>query len=208
MTGQVRTPGHIRMVLPGEWAHVPLADAETTRAFAQRLVKARVGRDDRLASVRRDAVTQLCETADKARASGSHTLAVALELVPGVPFAASMVGRDAKWPSDLDAGEPGSEEIEPAERLARDFPTAEVVELRSGPAARTVESGVLRGKEQEIASVSVAFRIPRPDSDDLLTLRFTGPDMGRPELIAKLFEAVADSVEFTRRRVLSGDRTE
>jgi len=206
VTGQVTTPGHLRMVLPGEWAHVPLADPEVTRAFAQRLVKARVGRDDRLASVRRDAVTQLCETADKARATGAHTLAVALELVPGVPFSASMVGRDAKWPSDLEAEKP-AEELEPAERLARDFPAAEIVELRSGPAAKTVESGVLRGKEQEIRSVSVAFRIPRPDSDELLTLRFTGPDMGRPELIAQLFEAVADSVEFTRRRVLSGDRT-
>lgn len=217
MTGQVTTPGHIRVVLPGAWANVPLPDAETTRAFAQRLVRDRVGRDDRLASVRRDAVNQLCDTADKARASGSHTLAIALEIVPGVPFAASMVARDTPWPSDGARTAPAGEDapaddapaLDPAApedvvaRLEREFPGAEIVELPAGPAARTHETGVIQGKEETATSVSVAYRIPRPDSGELLHVRFTGPDVGRPELIAQLFDAIAGSVEFTRSRVLA-----
>ena len=104
----------------------------------------------------------------------------------------------ARDPEDGSAEPPQDESN--AERLARAFPGAEVVELVSGPATRTRESGVLRGTAEETSSVSVAYRIPRPDSDDLLHLRFTGPDMGRPDLVAQLFEAVAGSVEFTRRR--------
>lgn len=205
MTGQVTTPGHIRVVLPGAWADVPLADPGTTRKFAQRLVRERIGRDDRLASVRRDAVVQLCDTADKARSSGCHTLAIALEIVPGVPFAASMVARDTPWPED--PGPTGALEgdsaAEPdvAARLARTFPASQVVELPAGPAARLQEAGVLRGKDEETASVSLSFRLARPDSDDLLNIRFTGPDVGRPELIAQLFEAIAGSIEFTRERL-------
>jgi len=200
MTGQVTSPGHIRLVLPGAWANVPLDDPEGTRRFAQRLVRERVGRDDRLAQVRREAVAQLCETADKARASGSHTLAIALEIVPGVPLAASMVARDVAWPDDV-AG--GSTPQDLTARLAAAYPAAELVELPAGPAVRVQESGVLRGKEEETSSVSVLYRIPRPDADALLTVRFTGPDVGRPELIAQLFDAIAGSVEFTRERLIA-----
>lgn len=204
MTGQVTTPGHIRVVLPGEWANIPLTDPESTRKFAQRLVRERVGREDRLASVRRDAVAQLCDAADKARASRSHTLAIALEIVPGVPFAASMVARDTPWPDDVDPVDGPHAAAEPedaAVRLERSFGSAEIVELPAGPAARTYETGVIQGKDESATSVSVAYRIPRPDSDELLYVRFTGPDVGRPELITRLFDAIAGSVEFTRARL-------
>ncbi|NLF05322.1 MAG: hypothetical protein GX593_10040 [Actinomycetales bacterium] len=189
-------PGHIRFVLPGAWANVPLVEPDQTRKFVQRLVQERVGRDDRLASVRREVTRQMCDTAAKAHASGAHTLALALEIVPGVPFAASMVARDAPWPDDV----PVTDHPEAAERLAQAFPGAEVVELTAGPATRVQSSGVLRGKDETTSSVSVHFRVPRPDTGALLHVRFTGPDMGRPDLIARLFDAVADSVEFTRAR--------
>lgn len=204
MTDQVTTSGLIRIVLPGEWANIPLADAEVTRKFVSRLVRERVGRDDRLASVRRDAVGQLCDTADKARATRAHTLAIALEIVPGVPFAASMVARDSPWPT----AEPV---VEPAptapERLALAFPAAEVVELPAGLAARWREAGVIQGHEEQTTSVSVEYRIPRPDSDDLLHIRFTGPDVGIPDVIVQLFDAIAGSVEFTRERVVIDEPT-
>ncbi len=224
MSGQVTTPGHIRIVLPGAWAAVPLVDPEGTRKFAQRLVRERVGRDDRLAKVRREATEQLCATADKARAAMAHTLAIALEIVPGVPFAASMVGRDVAWPAGPE-GEADDDEVpddgahaddavpdglplDPvAARLTSAYPDGELVELPSGFAVRTQEAGVLHGGEESTPSVSVLYRIPRPDADAVLTLRFTGPDLGRPELIATLFDAVAGSVEFTRERLFAGGAT-
>jgi len=213
MTAQVTTPGYVRLVLPGSWVNVPLADPEVTRAFAQRIVRDQVGRDDRLAKVRRDAVQRVCELADTARTSRAHTLALALEIAPGVPFAASMVGRDVDWP---DAGQsPGPEghdgaappetaadgEPDVAGRLAAAFPGAELRELPAGLGVRQQEAGTLRGQEEQTSSLAVLYRIPRPDSDRLLALRFTAPDLGRPEVIGQLFDAIAGSVEFTRERV-------
>ena len=202
MTAQVTTPGFLRLVLPGSWANVPLERPDVTKAFAQRLVRDQVGRDDRLARARRDAVQQVCELGDKARATGAHTLALALEITPGIPFAASMMGRDVDWPDDVD----GARDTEdPAGRLAAAFPGSELRELPAGVAARQVETGVLRGHEEETTSLSVMYRIPRPDSDRLLALRFTAPDLGRPEIIGELFDAIAGSVEFTRERVFSAE---
>ena len=212
MKGQVTTPGFLRVVLPGSWVNVPLEDPELTRAFAQRIVRDQVGRDDRLARARRDAVQQVCELADKARTTGAHTLALALEIAPGIRFAASMVGRDVDWPDSIGEAGPPSGAVpdpiphagqDPAARLAAAFPGAELRELPAGPAARQHESGTLRGQEEQTSSISVLYRIPRPDSDQLLALRFTAPDLGRPEIIGQLFDAVAGSVEFTRERVFS-----
>lgn len=197
---QVRTPGHIRIVLPGAWVNVPLASAEASRSFAQRAVRQQVGRDDRLARVRRDAVQQMCDLADQARALGAHTLAMALEIAPGVPFSASLVCRDVPWPDA--GGDTGPEEdAAPAARLARAFPGSELRELPAGPASRQQGAGVLRGKEEQMTSVDVAYRIPRPDSDQLLNVRFTAPDLGRPDVIVELFDAIVGSIEFTRRRL-------
>lgn len=179
MNGQVTSPGHVRLVLPGDWAMVPLTDEEATQRFARRIVRARVGQDDRLARVRREVTQNVCETAATARRAGAHTLAVALDIVPGVPFAASLLGRDVPWP------EPDEDEVEVgeggvADRLARAYPSSEIVELPAGPSARFLEAGTLRGKESQVSSVSVVHRIPRPDTDEILTLRFTGPDVGAP----------------------------
>ncbi|NLF04424.1 MAG: hypothetical protein GX593_05405 [Actinomycetales bacterium] len=220
MNGQVTTPGHVRLVLPGSWVNVPLVDPDTTKAFAQRVVREQVGRDDRLARVRRDAVQQVCDLAENALSMHAHTLALALEIAPGVPFAASMVGRDVEWPDgDEDdvvpvgaagpssdqtaraAGETDETDIEA--RLAAAYPGAELRALPAGAAARMQESGVLKGKDEQTSSVSVLYRIPRPDSDRVLALRFTAPDIGRPEIIAQLFDAIAGSVEFTRERLFA-----
>jgi len=192
---QVVTPGHVRLVLPGAWVNVPLVSPEAAKTFAQRVMRQQVGRDDRLARLRRDGVQQICDLANKARASGAHTLAMATEIAPGVPFAASLVGRDVEWP------EVEVESDEVAVRLGRAFPGSELRELPAGVAARTRASGVLRGKEEQASSVEVLYRIPRPDSDRLLALRFTAPDFGSADTIAQLFDAIAGSVEFVRRRV-------
>ena len=221
MTAQVSTPGFLRLVLPGSWVNVPLEDPEVTKAFAQRIVRDQVGRDDRLARARRDAVQQVCELADKARSTGAHTLALELEIAPGIPFAASMVGRDVDWPDVAGAPEDGgpataphdgtSQDVahddapDPAARLAAAFPGSELRELPAGVGARQLETGVLRGQEEETTSLSVLYRIPRPDADRLLALRFTAPDLGRPEIIGQLFDAIAGSVEFTRERVFSAE---
>ena len=232
MTAQVSTPGFLRLVLPGSWVNVPLEDPEVTKAFAQRIVRDQVGRDDRLARARRDAVQQVCELADKARSTGAHTLALALEIAPGIPFAASMVGRDVDWPdvagaapeggapeggapegggptTTPDGGVPESvahdDAPDAAARLAAAFPGSELRDLPAGVGARQVETGVLRGQEEETTSLSVLYRIPRPDADRLLALRFTAPDLGRPEIIGQLFDAIAGSVEFTRERVFSAE---
>lgn len=195
---QVVTPGHLRIVLPGSWVHVPLANPEATKTFAQRVMRQQVGRDDRLARLRRDGVQQICELAEKARVSQAHTLAMATEIAPGIPFAASLVGRDEDWP-EPEAGASQDEDL--ATRLLASFPGSEILEIPAGVAARVQSSGVLRGKEEQTSSVEVLYRIARPDSDRLLVLRFTAPDLGSPGTIAQLFDAIAGSVEFVRRRI-------
>lgn len=206
---QVSTPGYVRLVLPGAWVNVPLSSPEASKAFAQRVLRQQVGRDDRLARVRRDGAQQICDLADKARAMGAHTLAMATEIAPGVPFAASLVGRDIDWP-DLD---PESEvppaaagpESDVTERLRVAYPAGEIRTIAAGVAVRQQLRDVLRGQEEQTTSVSVSYRIPRPDSDRLLMLQFTAPDFGRPDTIAELFDAIAGSVEFTRRLVRGGE---
>lgn len=201
---QVVTPGHVRLVLPGAWVNVPLATPEATKSFAQRAMRQQVGRDDRLARLRRDGVQQICDLADKARASGAHTLAMATEIAPGVPFAASLVGRDVDWPETQPEAQPETPteaDEDAAARLARAFPGSEIRAIPAGAAARVQSSGVLRGSEEQTSSVDVLYRIPRPDSDQLLALRFTAPDFGSADTIAELFDAIAGSVEFVRRRI-------
>lgn len=64
------------------------------------------------------------------------------------------------------------------------------------------------GTEEESAEASdaeVVYRLPRIDSDDLLLMRFTAPAMGENELIASLFDAMADSLEWVRARVRAED---
>lgn len=210
---QVRTAGDFRIVLPGTWLRVPLDEDDRVRVFARAAVIDAVGRSDRLASLRRDAVTRVVDLARQTRESGAHTLLMATQMLPGVPFSASVVGRDVPWPTPVapstpavasavaDSGDPApagaaSGQDAMRDRLEAAYPGREIRDLRSGPAVRELSHGVLRGKEEEIPSLQLAYWIPRPDSDELLHIRFTTPTAGVDAPVAAFLDAVADSISW------------
>ncbi len=210
---QVRTAGDFRIVLPGTWLRVPLDAEDRVRAFARAAVVDAVGRSDRLASLRRDAVTRIVDLARQTREAGAHTLLMATQMLPGVPFSASVVGRDVPWPTpaapstspaasavadsgDLASAGATSGRDAMRDRLEAAYPGREIRELRSGLAVRELSHGVLRGMEEETPSLQLAYWIPRPDSDELLHIRFTTPTAGVDAPVAAFLDAVADSISW------------
>ena len=89
----------LTIVFPGTWVMVPLHDEEAARRRIQRLVTDRVGRADRLARVRRTAKTELERLVALADDSTAFALALSLEILPGVPFPASLVLSREEWPT-------------------------------------------------------------------------------------------------------------
>ena len=120
----------LTIVFPGTWVMIPLHDDEAAARRIQRLVADRVGRADRLARVRRTAKTELERLVSLANDSAAFALALSLEILPGVPFPASLVLSREEWPTRPEATD------EPGAHLARCLPGDEALELSIGPVRR------------------------------------------------------------------------
>lgn len=170
--------GRLRIVLPGTWGNVPLADPAESATYVRRLVRRQVGPADRLARARREATQEILENVAAARAVGVHTYLTSLELLPGVPFPAALLAIDEEWPAAaaelLTAGD-----VAGALRAA--FPDGEVAEQRSGPVARVVE--MTRGATpdgDEVLTMRLEYHVPYPDRSRLLLARVNVPGIRRP----------------------------
>jgi hypothetical protein len=179
--------GNFTVVLPGTWASIPMtSDAELERAVTS-LVKRQVGRDDRLATARRDAKKQLLETARTARTAGAFSLALSLEIMPGIPFPGSMIFDFVAWPNASD---------DLAEQLRSRFGEGELLELQSGLTMRTSALETLRIGEEQTPELKLGYFTPAPDRERLLRTTVNLPTVAHPELYTELFDAIVDSIRW------------
>src|SRR3954468_7439865 len=79
------------IILPGDWALIPLESEDAANQEISRLLRRQVPRRDELATMRRDAREMMRGLATDARESDAVLLALSLELLPGLPFAAAIV---------------------------------------------------------------------------------------------------------------------
>lgn len=179
------------LLFPGTWLALPFTDDDDQlRARIKRTVTARVGRDDRLARQRRTAVDDLLVTAQQARSSGADAMYLAMEILPGVPFPASVVTIDDRWPEASGA----TPRRDPAAALAAGFPNAEIVQHRMGPVARVTETGTATIGETSTPSARAQYWIPYPDADRLLIVTLSAPMAADPDLWLTLFDSIVDSL--------------
>jgi hypothetical protein len=188
--------GRLRMVLPGTWVRVPMDDAARAQAEVRRTVRDRVGRADRLARLRRESVNDILATVAQAVEVGAHTFLLALELLPGVPFPAAVVGTDAAWPDDV-AGLLADDGL--AEALTAAFPDREVVEMAHGPVARTTDLTRDSVGESSYLTLHLEYLVPDP-AGVLLLLRVNVPTIPDVEPFATLFDEIVDSIRWAPGR--------
>ncbi|WP_394770565.1 hypothetical protein [Lacisediminihabitans sp.] len=192
MTREVKfREADLSIVLPGTWASLPLGNDEAAEREIAALVRRQVGRDDRLARLRRDAKEQLRGMVAAARLAGAFRVGIALEILPGVPFPAAMILDYAPWPVPESPEQPDR-----AERLRALFPSAEILELGSGTAARTAAASVLRAGSESTADVKLQYWLPTREGDRLLHITVDAPTGGNTELYTDLFDAIVDSIRW------------
>jgi hypothetical protein len=183
------------MVFPGTWVNIPLdTDAQTEQAITA-LIKRQVGRDDRLARLRRDVKDRLRLLAVDAKKANAVQLALSLEILPGLPFPASLVSDYRDWPDyHGDGGEDGRTI---AERLDALLPGGEVLELQSGIAIRTFNATTISPGSEKIPDIKLEYFLCVPTGEFLLHVVADVPVLIDPELVAMLFDAMIDSVRWS-----------
>ncbi|MBK4348406.1 hypothetical protein [Lacisediminihabitans changchengi] len=195
-------PAQMSIVLPGTWANIPLDDERATEHAISELLKKQVGRDDRLARLRRDARERLRAVAKDAREADAVQLALSLEILPGIPFPASMVIDYRPW---LDAAAVG--DLTLAQRLALQLPSGDVLDLESGVAVRTFVDTTMRQGTDDIPVIKLEYYLVVPSGERLLHVVADVPIECDPEIIATLFDAIVDSIRWfvERNAVVDGE---
>ena len=111
-----------------------------------------------------------------------------MEILPGVPFPASIVMARESWPS----GSSGTV----AERLGAAFPGAEPLDLSFGPARRTSSVRQTRYEEESAPELLADYRFAAPDESCVIHVRVNAPMAVEPDLYLELFDAIVDSISF------------
>ena len=188
----VRPGGEVDLdiILPVTWYWIPVDDVEEIRKQCRLIIRCRLGVSDRIASRRREVTEQLVAAAKDAKAAGAVSVALALELVPGVPFPTSLMMNFSELPTastgDIDS------------RLRAAFPSAEILDQRTGPVARVAEFFQLRVDEQATPTLRCEYWLPVLDGTRLLGVTISAPTMRDPDLFTRLFDSIVDSITFSR----------
>ena len=184
-------PAKISVILPGTWADIPLDDAASTDAAISALVKRQVGRNDRLATLRRNAKQRLAEVARDAREANAVMLALSLDILPGVPFPASLMADYREWPATV-----GEERRTVADGLAMLLPAGELLEFTSGVAIRSFARTTIRPGTAAIPDIKLEYFLTVPTGEKVLHIVADVPIDCDPEIIAALFDAIVDSIRW------------
>jgi len=194
----VSSPGRdYSLVLPGTWAVIPLFSAEDTKRQVTRLVRAQMGRADRLAQQRRELTKELLETARRAREAGSTVMYLALEILTGIPFPGALLVGDVDWPEGT------ALPVDDAEAALGGFSDGIVVQHRMGPVSRVIEIGEQQIGETTTPTLRAQFRVPYPDLDRLLQFTVSAPMMVDAEIWTELFDQMIDSLTWTPERAMT-----
>jgi len=195
MTGlgaaQSITSSHRRyaLILPGNWAAIPMDDPDALKERVRQIVKERVPRDDRFATARRNMREDLLTNVTGARDSGATLYALSLELLPGLPFPASLIAYEPGWPPEAPpAGEPSG-------RLAAAFPGAAVVEEAPVPTVRRATVRTRRLTATDTTVLDLTYWFAAPDGGLVCTM-VSVPDCPGVEPVTELFDMIASSIHW------------
>lgn len=200
MTREVTLTGaDLSLILPGSWAVVPLTDRDAAQHRIAALIKKQVGRNDRLAHVRRELKTSLIQSAEEAIAIGAVGFAISLEILPGIPFPASLVILPLDWPATPLDGDPTEEQ-----RLLAAFPGSTLVEEGSErPIVRRHELVTTTYETQSSTDLRVNYWLPAGDGTRLARVYVKAPMAHTPALWLELFDTIVGSLGW-----LNGTRAE
>jgi hypothetical protein len=182
--------GEFTVVLPGTWASIPMDDPEAMRRRVAAIVKKQVPRADRLARMRQTVRQELQASATRASELGASIYSIALELLPGVPFAASLIAFSQDWPP---VNTPVSGR--PADRLQGALPGGELVPCLHSTVLRRSELSPRQVGSTEIEALDLEYWFVTPQ-DRLLCFLVSVPMCESVELFTAFFDAVADSVRW------------
>ncbi|TFD56082.1 hypothetical protein E3T55_00085 [Cryobacterium frigoriphilum] len=197
------------IVLPGTWAQIPMQSREAASARISALVKKQVGMNDRLARHRRDVRDQLLDAALQAQAAHALSFAISLELAPGVPFPASMLGSRTPWPPRAtDAPGTPALAVTPEDRLRRDFPAATFVAGSAGPIARRTQHGTREWGDTTTQTLSLDYWLPVPGAAELLQFTISAPMVEGYELFTELFDMIMSTVSWHPEPEAATERVE
>jgi hypothetical protein len=206
------TAKRLAMVTPGDWIVLPL-DPKTRDKRIAHLVEREVGKEDRVAWLRRQTTVELRKVADQARQRGAFFAAISSQIAGDRPMAASVLAlmmsasdeREAELLHDpeamalvLDAEEPGAETLE---RSTVDLRIGRAVRLR-----RRVGTGITDQEGREAPAENVQFFVPLPEVDRLLALVFSTPILPLADAYAELFDAMAASASWVEAPDSTGAR--
>jgi hypothetical protein len=181
------------LILPGSWVSLPMDDADALKERVREVVRDRTPRDDRFATARRNLRDELLSSATNARVAGARLYALSMELLPGLPFPASLIAYDVDWPPSAPVVE------DPAVRLAAAFPefadvaTAPVpTRRRSSVRTRTLGEGE-GAAETTVLDLTYWFAGP---GEGLVCVMVSVPDCPGVEPITELFDMIASSIHW------------
>jgi hypothetical protein len=182
------------VILPGEWARLPLDDEAADNEEISRIIRRQVPRRDELASMRRDTRQMMRGIAQSARAADAVFLALSLELLPGVPFSAALMARYAPVEPVVGAQVPLPLEV----LLATTRPDGEVLELDCGLAARSWRREEPAADDPvSVPSIHLSYVLPTPIEGSWLEWTASVPSGDvEPELIVALFDAIVGTVRW------------
>lgn len=177
------------LIMPGTWASIPMDDDSRMKERVRELVNERVPRDDRLASVRRNARQELLANASRARDAGASMYALSLELLPGVPFPASLITYDLAWPPAA----PVTPDLD--RRLADAFPGTSVVESAPVPTVRQATVRRRRIGDTDTTTLDLTYWFAGP-GEGLVCAMVSVPDCPGVDLVTQLFDMIASSINW------------
>jgi hypothetical protein len=187
--------GDLTMVLPGTWASIPLDDPVQAKSLVAALVKRQVGRDDRLARTRREVRQELEEVVARGHAAGAFQMALALEILPGIPFSAAMFLDYGTWRGDAPDAEAQ------ADRLAELLPDGDLLPLEPGLAVRSWRQVDIRPGTETVPDTKLEYFLPTPDGSRLLHVTADAPVDCEPEMLVALFDTMIDSIRWIEEPV-------
>jgi hypothetical protein len=191
MTRQVALTGaDLSLILPGSWALVPLTNKDVAQARISALIKKQVGKNDRLAHVRRELKTSLIQSAEDAIAIGAVGFAISLEILPGIPFPASLLILPVDWPTPLD-----NDDRSDTERLLAACPGSTLLDEETDrPIVRRHELVTTTYETESSNDLRINYWVPVGDGSRLARIYVKAPMAHTPPLWLELFDTIVSSI--------------
>lgn len=191
----VLTGADLSIILPGSWAVIPLQGVDQASSRINALIKKQLGRNDRLAGMRRELKQSLIESVKEALDIGAVGLAISLEILPGIPFPASLVILPLDWaPTELDST------ASPAQRLLAAYPGSELIDDSSErPIVRRHELVTTTYETESSTDLKINYWLPVADGSSLARVYVKAPMAHTPELWLELFDTIIGSLGWLNR---------